>query len=175
MIHIWFALSDCPPHGRRLNISDQAVWSEPLYEFALHAEITEDLVAELEIVPQSDGLLIHGRMQGGISLLCDRCAESMPYPVDIQFDVFESLEGQSSEEEYAQRFRQGRQGLELDLAAVLWEQFVLALPTKPLCSPNCRGICPECGANLNYGRCGCANTNLDPRLEVLRRLHVENT
>ncbi len=172
MIHIWFSLSDCPDHGRRLFLSDQAVWTDPLQEFHLNAEVIDPLGAELELVPQSDGLLIRGTIQGRISLLCDRCADPVPYALDTRFDVFESLEGQSEQEEYAERFRQGRQGLELDLAAVLWEQFVLALPVKPLCSSNCRGICPQCGANLNTEECQCARTIFDPRLEVLRHLQV---
>ncbi|WP_027369663.1 YceD family protein [Desulfovermiculus halophilus] len=174
-MHIWVSFAECPAQGRRLTISEQAVWSEPLAEFELNAEIVEPLTAELHIVPQSDGLLIQGRLQGSVSLVCDRCTESMPCPLDVPFTVFESLEGQNEEEEYAERFRQGGEGLELDLAAVLWEQFVLALPVKPLCMPNCRGICPQCGRNLNAGECGCDRNTLDPRLEVLRRLQINTS
>jgi uncharacterized protein len=168
-------MADCPVHGRRLTISDQNVWSEPLTEFDIRVDIVEPLVAELFIVPQSEGLLLQGQLQGRIALICDRCAESMAHEVQARFDVFEALPGNDEQEENADRFRQGRQGLELDLAAVLWEQFVLGLPIKPLCAEDCRGICPQCGMNLNKGDCGCAHTSLDPRLEVLRRLQAGRT
>ena len=45
----------------------------------------------------------------------------------------------------------------LPLRETLWEQIHLALPAKPLCAPDCRGLCPSCGANRNtVSRCGCA-------------------
>ncbi|MDZ7761022.1 MAG: DUF177 domain-containing protein [Desulfovermiculus sp.] len=175
MAQIWFSLADCPIQGRRLSISDQNVWSDPLAEFDIRVDIVQPLVAELFVVPQSEGLFVQGQLQGRISLICDRCSESMSFGVNARFDVFETLQGKSEQEENADRFRQGRQGLELDLAAVLWEQFVLALPIKPLCAEDCRGICPHCGMNLNRGDCGCVNVSLDPRLEVLRRLQAGKT
>ena len=175
MAHVWFSLADCPTQGRRLSISDQIVWSEPLAEFEVQADIIEPLTAEIFLVPQGEGLLLQGRLQGRISVICDRCAEEVPYTVNARFDVFEALPGKDEEEENADRFRQGRQGLELDLAAVLWEQFVLALPIKPLCAEDCHGICSQCGTNLNRGNCGCVQASLDPRLEVLRRLQADRT
>ena len=172
MSHLWFPLADCPEQGRRLEIKDQAVWSQPLDEFELNAVIAQPMRAELFIQAHKDGLLIQGRLQGSVTLPCDRCAEPMTCILDSGFDIFESFEGGEDQEEDTQRFRQGKQGLELDLGAVLWEQFVLALPVKPLCSENCLGICPQCGANLNKDACGCDRSSLDPRLEVLRRLKV---
>lgn len=172
MAQMWFSMSECPAQGRRLFISDQNIWSEPLGEFSLGVTIAQPLQAELFILPQSDGLLLQGSITGQVFVACDRCAESMPYELDVRFDVFESLEGKDEQEEYAERFRQDRQGLELDLAAVLWEQFVLALPVKPLCTEKCQGICPQCGANLNHGQCECPQHSLDPRLALLRNLEV---
>jgi uncharacterized protein len=58
----------------------------------------------------------------------------------------------------------------LDLGELLREQFLLALPMKPLCDDGCRGLCPECGANLNRTPCGCAPTWEDPRLAALKGL-----
>ena len=50
------------------------------------------------------------------------------------------------------------------------EQLYLALPMKPLCREDCRGLCAECGANLNLTTCGCARRWEDPRLAGLRAL-----
>ena len=62
--------------------------------------------------------------------------------------------------------------LYLDVAAIVWEQFVLALPPNPLCRPDCKGLCPECGANLNEGMCACSRDEGDPRMAVLRGLKI---
>ena len=58
----------------------------------------------------------------------------------------------------------------IDLGQLMREQFYLALPMKPLCGPECRGLCPQCGANRNRGECGCQVQWEDPRLAPLRRL-----
>jgi uncharacterized protein len=58
----------------------------------------------------------------------------------------------------------------VDLVELLREQFQLALPMKPLCSDACRGLCAECGANLNRTECGCSPRWQDPRLEPLKGL-----
>ena len=62
-----------------------------------------------------------------------------------------------------------REGM-LDLVELMREQFVLALPMKPLCAEDCRGLCPECGTNLNKGQCGCTPRWEDPRLAALKSL-----
>ena len=51
---------------------------------------------------------------------------------------------------------------------MLREQFYLAMPMKPLCRPDCRGLCPECGTNLNVTTCSCEPRWTDPRLTGLR-------
>ena len=58
----------------------------------------------------------------------------------------------------------------LDIGELLREQFQLALPMKPLCSEECRGLCLECGANLNRVECNHAPRWEDPRLAPLKGL-----
>lgn len=58
----------------------------------------------------------------------------------------------------------------LDLGELMHEQFVLALPMKPLCSETCKGLCPHCGTNLNKGSCDCKPVWTDPRLAALQGL-----
>lgn len=57
----------------------------------------------------------------------------------------------------------------LPLEEIAREQALISLPMKPLCSEDCRGLCPECGKNLNAGDCACAKERVDPRLEVLKK------
>jgi uncharacterized protein len=57
---------------------------------------------------------------------------------------------------------------QIDLNELLREQFYLALPMKPLCSEECKGLCPQCGINRNTATCACATEWEDPRLAALR-------
>jgi uncharacterized protein len=58
---------------------------------------------------------------------------------------------------------------QIDLNELLREQFYLELPMKPLCGDECRGLCPQCGTNLNTATCSCAAQQVDPRLAPLRQ------
>lgn len=59
-------------------------------------------------------------------------------------------------------------GRVLDVMPQVQESIYTLLPTKVLCREDCKGLCPECGADLNEGPCSCKTESIDPRLEVLR-------
>ncbi len=63
------------------------------------------------------------------------------------------------------------EGDAINLEEIFREQVLLALPMYPRCTPECQGLCPSCGANLNQGNCGCDRGDLDPRLAVLQTLN----
>jgi uncharacterized protein len=58
----------------------------------------------------------------------------------------------------------------INLAELVREQCYLALPMKPLCREDCRGLCPVCGVNRNRETCACVTNWVDPRFDALRRL-----
>ena len=66
-------------------------------------------------------------------------------------------------------------GDQIDLAPLVAEQLILALPSRALCREDCQGLCPSCGTNLNLHQCGCAQQARDPRLAVLRPPKVERS
>ncbi len=55
----------------------------------------------------------------------------------------------------------------IDLTETIRETLILSEPMKVLCRPDCKGLCPQCGANLNEGPCSCPTDRIDPRLAVL--------
>lgn len=59
---------------------------------------------------------------------------------------------------------------ELDLEELIYSDIILDLPIKYICKDDCRGICPQCGANLNIDNCNCNKSEIDPRLEALKAL-----
>lgn len=64
-------------------------------------------------------------------------------------------------------------GRVLDIMPQIEESIYTLLPTKVLCREDCKGLCPECGADLNEGTCSCKNEKIDPRLEALKNFIVE--
>ena len=58
----------------------------------------------------------------------------------------------------------------LDMDEQLREQLEMEFPMRFLCDEDCKGLCPKCGKNLNEGECDCNHTEIDPRMEPLRKL-----
>jgi len=128
-----------------------------------------------DISQDKDKFRLVGQVQTTLELPCSRCLESYTLPVNAAFDLRyhprteNSGEGEREveEDDLTTAFYDNE---EIDLGQLMHEQFYLALPMKPLCKDNCRGLCPECGTNLNRGTCACPRAWEDPRLAVLRKL-----
>ncbi len=58
----------------------------------------------------------------------------------------------------------------IDLSEIMSEQLILQIPFQPLCKQECNGVCPQCGADLNSGRCACAKLKANPAFATLRNL-----
>ena len=119
-----------------------------------------------------------GRVKTELELLCSRCLEPFRFPVDAPFDVrllpaatLAEGEHEVAEADLETSYYTDDQ---LDLNELLREQFYLALPMKPLCRDDCRGLCPQCGINLNTGSCDCSPVWEDPRLAPLKALKRES-
>jgi uncharacterized protein len=146
----------------------------PVHEFRVGGPIAVDLSyyrAGME-------LFFEGRLSASMVAACARCAEelSAPYVRKFRFVLApraagdDGDDGQVRTEDLEFSLYDGDQ---IDLAPLVAEQLILALPSRALCREDCQGLCPHCGANLNLHRCGCAQQAYDPRLAVLRALKVE--
>lgn len=144
--------------------------------------LTAEGVAEL--LPHTGGeVRIQGRVQGNLETECDRCLGRASFPIDAPFDLFyraaasvaeEADEDAAIDEGEAQMGFYELPGLELE--DIIREQLLLQLPMQRVCSAECKGICPICGANRNDGACKCggqleANPG-DDRWMALKDLHI---
>ena len=121
---------------------------------------------------------IFGNLHTRLELNCARCLEPVLEEVSRDFDlIYRPLslvprkeEGPLSLGETEIAFFEGDG---LFLADILSEQINLAVPMKAICRSDCRGLCPHCGANLNYEQCSCEARSVDPRLASLERFKLE--
>ncbi|MFW6415057.1 MAG: YceD family protein [Thermodesulfobacteriota bacterium] len=175
MSELWLSLTDIPEQGQEYSYSEQDIWTGPIEEFQLPYAIIDPVQAEVFVLLREKGCLISGDLQGKVTLPCSRCAEKVFFEFEQKINVFELLpEEKSTGDFFGPEFlRWNHENLELNIGGILWEQFVLALPDKPLCQEDCIGICPECGQNKNLQLCNCAGETSDPRMEIFRRLKVK--
>lgn len=172
-------LRDVEQNGQTFHYNNQKIWLEPMKEFHISCKIIDDIQAEVFVLPEEDGCLFRGKLRGKVSVPCDRCAEETEIKIDYVFDEFEGYPPADQEEILDDTLDDNRVIFKdknapvLDMGALLWEEFVLTLPTKPLCKNNCKGVCPKCGKNLNEGICACEDEGSDPRFAVLRNLKIQ--
>ena len=143
---------------------------DPEYRVAAPVELSMDVERS-----GKDAFRVTGRAITRLELDCGRCLEAFEVPVDANFELryIPAAENTGEEEREVEEddlttafYREGS----LDVIDMLREQFTLAIPMKPLCADACRGLCPECGANLNRTECGCTPKWEDPRLAALKGL-----
>jgi uncharacterized protein len=117
----------------------------------------KDLAVRAEIYRSERNVHLQGRIEGEVQAVCARCLEEFARPLEREFRFVilprPVADDDSSDDEGVDHYT----GDELDLSPLVTEQALLALVSLPVCSPDCRGLCAGCGANLNREACHCRN------------------
>ena len=134
--------------------------------------LAEDLCADfvrgtVTFTRINKGIFVEGQLRSQIQLECARCLEIFVQPLDLHLEARFGSSPMSPQEGTV--FPIGEKGV-MDLTAALQEHVLLDLPMRPLCKPNCLGLCIECGMNLNEETCDCVKEVIDPRLMGLKDL-----
>ena len=125
---------------------------------------------------------VDGHFKTQIRIRCSRCLKDFDTPLASDFaltytrevpglmDVLDDKEIELKLEEIGLLYFRGE---EIDLQQGIQEQLVMAIPLQPLCTENCKGLCPQCGSNLNQKDCGCAQETRSNKFAVLKNLKLD--
>ena len=143
-------------------------------------QIVAPVELEFEIHKDKDKFRLVGRVRTELELSCSRCLDAYRFPIDAAFDqryLPSSKASTEAEREIEENDLETSYYSEdqIDLNELMREQFYLALPMKPLCLEGCKGLCAQCGTNLNTGTCDCAPVWEDARLAALKALRGRET
>ena len=154
-----------------VNFGEEAEQKGPLATSG-RAEVIHEHRGPKEVVAD---IRLKGRYAGAFQVPCARCLEPVEVPLSAEFDLIfrpigvdadgpeRSISASETEIGYYQKDS-------LLLEDVLREQVLLSLPVRTLCKPDCKGLCPRCGANRNTQPCSCDQGLADPRWEALTGL-----
>lgn len=126
----------------------------------------DDLSGTARVTRTAQGLLVQVKMNASLPAECVRCLKGFTQPLSNEFTELYAFTRNSTTES----------GLilpedaQIDLAPLVREYMLLAVPISPLCSPDCKGLCPVCGGNLNETACDHESETVDPRLLILKSL-----
>ena len=141
--------------------------------------VAEPIALAFDIFKDKQQFRLIGNVKTTLELACSRCLEPYTLPIDQRFDLRYQPHAQNTgegereieEDDLTTAFYEND---EIDLGQLMREQFYLALPMKPLCSDDCKGLCPVCGANLNRDACDCSRSWEDPRLAALKEFRTKS-
>lgn len=155
---------------RELHDSGEALFVKPL-DIQVKARRLDELV------------VVEGSVSTLVRLQCCRCLQDFEQALDVTFSVTFARELPSLEDEQRQDSEIELQaedlgliafeGDEIDLTESIQEQLVMALPVKPLCRTTCKGLCSQCGADLNEGACDCHEQVMDGKFAALKNFKVK--
>jgi len=143
------------------------------YEFTTEVEglgldmghVSPSMDFDLELASLVEGVLVSGHVRGLYELECSRCLKPFDAAFDVELGEMLAYEGQpGSEDGYAVSADHAH------LEPVVRDAVMLAMPLNPLCRPDCKGLCPVCGADRNSIDCGHNARRMDLRWEPLSRL-----
>jgi uncharacterized protein len=177
-------LKDIKDQGLTLEFAEAAQLFPALAELVDIREIDflQPIWTKLRATWAGDMVEIQGQSTTRVKLPCSRCLTAQEVPVEANYELtfvkqLPSLtEGEDEEEVELSAEEMGLvefHGEEIDLREAIQEQVILALPLRALCDEACRGLCPQCGANLNEAGCQCPPSEFRNKFSSLRDFKAE--
>ncbi len=174
-----FSVDEIPQSPKEIRFSENLTDLDEIYRRSRNREFGFPSVLAVELTYYRSGqdIIFHGRLNGRLSARCGRCLEDFYFGLDKSFDLVltpkPGASGRRAEELSRDELDLSYYSTdEIDMSPFIAEQVLLALPTRPLCMENCRGLCGGCGTNLNAESCSCSVAAGDPRMAIFRTLKV---
>ena len=117
------------------------------------------------ISSDSDMLILSAKIKANLEMICPRCLDTFIYPIDIDIEERFTTNRNSTDDEAIVVMDDV-----LDITEIVETSIISTLPIKRICKDDCKGLCQECGSNLNLNTCSCNKENVDIRFEALRGL-----
>jgi len=149
-----------PGTERRVDL-ESTVAELGIVDTRFDADSTVEISLRLESL--SDGIVVDGQVTVPWSDSCRRCLA--PASGEVVCDVHELYQQVLTDPDAFEIV-----GDQIDLSRMVTENILLEAPIAPLCRPDCAGLCPTCGIDLNVASCDCVTVELDPRWQALSEL-----
>ena len=172
-------VDDIPQSPKEIKFSESIEELNGVYAKASARDFRFPPFLDVDLVYYRSGrqIFFRGSLRGLVEGCCGRCLKDYAFSLQKEFDFVLTPDPSESDRKVEALSREDL-GLstystdEINLAPLIREQVMLALPTRPLCEENCRGLCGGCGVNLNHETCACSASAGDLRMAIFRTLKV---
>ncbi len=148
-----------------IGYSREFTFDEPVVQIADDLTV-HNLGGRLTLTRTPQGLYAQGKLTASVDSECSRCLDHYDQAVSVRLGELYHYPPESAPPDSLTI----ADDVHLDLTPVVREDFLLSIPMHTLCRPDCKGLCPQCGANWNEGPCDCREETIDPRLAPLAAL-----
>lgn len=160
---------------------------EPVESFPILTEMQNDGACsfrgpvryDLAVVREYDHLRVSGTVKVAVSLTCSRCLTNFESSFDSNITIIfrrgtpqEAVLEEETELSEQDLIAAVYSGDEINLTHDIEEQIALAAPFRPLCGEQCKGLCPECGIDLNHDSCSCKDNQFNFKFSALKDFKV---
>jgi uncharacterized protein len=136
--------------------------------------LNEPVRVDLEARMVGEGVLVRGEIETEVAADCRRCLAPVPTRIRDTIDLlFEPLSGEEAVELGGEVYPLPDRGDALDLAPGIREQLLLRAPDFVVCAEGCRGLCPQCGADLNSTTCECVPESAPTAWDALKDIKFD--
>lgn len=164
-------------------------FDEPVADFPLLADmqndtgcrITGNIQGDISATREFDNIRVTGRVTAPLALFCSRCLVDFTSFVDTNFTIFfRKASGSATSASAEEELELGEMDLlsstycgdEIDLTHEIEEQVAMEIPLKPLCHDDCKGLCHQCGTDLNTSSCSCSKEPVSIKFSALKDFKV---
>ena len=137
----------------------------PFYELGDDLTV-KDFKGTVHFSRTQKGCLLQGQLEATTATICSRCLDATLTQTESEFTELYAFDHRTETESGLIVPEDGY----IDITELSREYLLLDAPTTPLCKPDCAGLCPICGENLNHGTCDCKTDAIDPRMAKLKDL-----
>jgi uncharacterized protein len=166
-------VSDIDIDGTELDLTEEIMIREEV------SDLFAPVLAQLRAFRDGSAVIVTGKAHAYIELHCSRCLERFKTVIDSDVNItyLPEKENKDVSEKHMLSEEELNTGYYaddiIDFSLLLSEFVSVNIPLKPLCSEDCKGLCPQCGTNLNAGNCECKNEVIDERWSKLKSLLKE--
>ncbi len=178
-------IADIRDEGLFLDLIEEIEDFPVLREMQEEGELvfSQPLSVHLRAVLVSGMVEVSGQVSTRAEMACSRCLNPAAVSVDSSFDLTYTRELPELEDDGGEEGIEVTaedmglilfDGEEIELREAIQEQVILALPVYPLCGRNCRGLCAQCGADLNEEQCSCGPQDYNIKFSALKNFKIDN-
>lgn len=151
-------MDDIPEAGLSVELSEDPKKIEALATGPLDFSIVSPVTGHLELTKNEGNVAVSGGINASVRVNCSRCLKQFDLPLESNFTLFYERARPNEKEKELKSAEMDVNYLkdnELDTDELILGQISYEAPMQPLCNEACKGLCQNCGADLNLGDCGC--------------------